>query len=169
MLLFALKLSTAVLCLSASLMSEFHPHSLFSMLLPDLLLVFLNSLTFPPSCLINYTGLRSQLLFVALVLKSKLSVAPKYLQNHIRSPLSATAYRPLRSLDRQVLFVPGVRTTMAQTRSFATIGPFLWSALSSSLRSTMMSGSLATSLSLFKTYFYSRGVRAGSSTVWSLP
>jgi len=39
--------------------------------------------------------------------------------DHIHSTLSATS---LRSLDRLVLFVPWVRTTLAQTRSFATIG-----------------------------------------------
>jgi len=58
---------------------------------------------------------------------------------------------------------------MAQTRSFATIGPSLWNALPSSLRLTLLSGSLSASLSLLKTYFYSRGLRTGSAIEFSLP
>src|SRR6218665_3873591 len=72
------------------------------MLQPDLFLAFLNSFTFPPSCSINYTGFRSQLLSSSKLL----GVAPKYLWYHIRSPLSATSPRPPTSLDWQVLFVP---------------------------------------------------------------
>src|SRR6218665_4227139 len=34
--------------------------------------------------------------------------------------------RPLRSLDRHDLYVPRARTSMAQTRAFAIIGPSLW-------------------------------------------
>ena len=71
---------------------------------------------------------------LVLVLKSKLGVAPKYLWDHLCTRLSATSHRPLCSLDWQVLFVPHVRTTMAQTRSFATIGTSLWNAFHSSLR-----------------------------------
>jgi len=41
-------------------------------------------------------------------------------------------------------------------RSFATIETSLWNALPSSLRLTLLSGSHSTSLSLLKTYFYSR-------------
>jgi len=44
---------------------------------------------------------RIEFKIVALVLKSKLGVAPKYLRDHIRSLLSATSRRPLRSLDRR--------------------------------------------------------------------
>ena len=44
-----------------------------------------------------------------LVLKSKLGIAPKYLRDHIRSPLSSVSHRPLRSLVRHTLFVPRVR------------------------------------------------------------
>ena len=91
-----------------------------------------------------------------LVLKSKLGVAPKYLRGHIRSPLSATSYSPLHSLDGQALFVPRVRTTMALTRSFASIGIFLWNALPSSLCVAVFYGSLPTSFSLLKTFFFSQ-------------
>ena len=41
-------------------------------------------------------------------------VGPKYLRDHIRFPLSAKSHRPLRSFDRQILFVSRVRTTIAQ-------------------------------------------------------
>src|SRR5688572_2147041 len=64
-----------------------------------------------------------------LVLKSKLGIAPKYLRDRIRSPLSSVSHRPLRFLFRYALFFPRVRTTMGQTRSFATTGPSLWNAL----------------------------------------
>src|SRR5688572_9315464 len=70
------------------------------------------------------------------------------------------------SLDRSDLFVPRARTTIAQTRSFAIIGPSLWNALPFTLRETFLSGSLSSSLSLLKTYFFSRGSRTGSATEW---
>src|SRR6218665_3338810 len=75
----------------------------------------------------------------------------------------------LRSLDWQVFFVPRVRVTMAQTRSFATIGSSLWNALPSSVRLTLLSGSLSASLCLLKTYFYSQCLHTESATEWSLP
>src|SRR6218665_1403858 len=107
----------------------------------------------------NCTDFRSQLVkfkILVLVLKSKLDVAPKYLMDHIHSTLSATSHRPLRSSDWHVFFVPRVRTAMAQTRSFATIGPLIpLECSSSSLRITLLSGSCSASLSLLKTYFYS--------------
>ena len=106
---------------------------------------------------------RIQFKVLVLVLKSKLGIAPKYLRDHIRSPLSSVSHRPLRSLVRHTLFVPRVRTTLAQTRSVATIGPTLWNALPSSLRVIILSGSLPTALSLLKTFF-SRGSRTGSAT-----
>jgi hypothetical protein len=109
---------------------------------------------------------RIQFKVLALVLKSKLGLAPKYLRDVIRPPLSASSHRPLRSLDRSDFFVPRARTTIAQTRSFAIIGPSLWNALHFTLRETFLSGSLSSSLSLLKTYFFSRGSRTGSATEW---
>ena len=96
---------------------------------------------------------RIQFKVLVLVLKSKLGIAPKYLRDHSRSPLSAVSHQSLCSLDRHTLFVPRVRTTMAQTRSFATVGPSLWNALPSSLLVTILSGSLRTPFSLLKTFF----------------
>src|SRR6185503_18163913 len=91
---------------------------------------------------------RIQFKVLALVLKSKLGLAPKYLMEVIRPPLSSSSPRPRRSLDRSDLFVPRARTTIAQTRSFAIIGPSLWNALPFTLRETFLSGSLSSSLSL---------------------
>jgi len=85
------------------------------------------------------------------------------------SPLSATSHRPLCSLDWLILFVLRVGTTMAQTRSLATIGPSLGNAFPSSLCLTLLSGSLSASLSLLNTYFYSHGICTWSATEWSLP
>jgi len=67
--------------------------------------------------LVQYLPLsaRIQLKILVLVVNSKLDVAPKYLRDHFRSPLSATSHRPLCSFDWQVLFVPRVRTNMAQS------------------------------------------------------
>src|SRR6218665_113676 len=104
---------------------------------------------------------RLEFKILVLVLKSKLGLAskyfaPKYLRDHICSNLSATSHQPLCSSDRQVLFVLQVRTTMSQTRFFATIMLLsLWNTLSSSLCLTLLSGSHSASLSLLKTYFYS--------------
>ena len=72
---------------------------------------------------------RIQFKVLFLVLKSRLDIAPKYLRDRIRSPLSSVSYRPLRFVVTHALFVPRVRTTMSQTRSFATLGPSLWNAL----------------------------------------
>ena len=51
---------------------------------------------------------------------------------------------------------------MAQSRSFATIGPSIWNDLPQSLWLTLLSGSLPASFSLLKTFSYSRGLRTGS-------
>src|SRR6218665_4049436 len=79
-----------------------------------------------------------------LVLKSQLGCAPKYLCDHIRPPISASSLRRLRSVqchDR-------VRTTLARTRPFASIGPSLWNHLPPSFCSFIPSAPLSSSLSL---------------------
>src|SRR6218665_214194 len=65
-----------------------------------------------------------------------MGVAPKYLRDAIRLPTSATSLRPLRSMDRRELFFPRARTTMAMSRSFAVIAPFLWNRLPPSARAS---------------------------------
>src|SRR5688572_16874879 len=73
-------------------------------------------------------------------MKSRLGFAPKYLRDLIRTAYCAASPRPLRSLDRHDIFVPRTKTTLAQTRSFATIGPALCNAIPSSLRVFILSG-----------------------------
>src|ERR1043165_7478661 len=95
-------------------------------------------------------SVRIQFKVLILVLKSYLGLAPKYLCDVILRPLSATSLRPLRSSDRLDLFVPRVRTVMAQSRSFACIGPSLWNGLPPPVRSAILSGSLSSSFSKLK-------------------
>src|ERR1043165_3740362 len=60
---------------------------------------------------------------------SQLGLAPKYLTDFMHKPLSATSARPLRSTDRLDLFVPRVRSALAQCRAFAGTGPSTWNGL----------------------------------------
>src|SRR6218665_2763879 len=85
----------------------------------------------------------SQFRVVVLVLSQNFM----WLQNisGITSPLSAASHQPLCSLDQsRFSFLRKLyyRSIVAQTRSFATIGPFLWNAITSSLCLTMLSLSL---------------------------
>src|SRR6218665_4021620 len=66
--------------------------------------------------------------------------------------------RPLRSLDRHDLFVPRARTSMAQTRAFAIIGPSLWNQLLPSTRSTLLTGEPSASFRSLKTALFSLGL-----------
>jgi len=72
---------------------------------------------------------RIQLKVLILICRSYLGLAPKYLCDAIRRPTSASSLRSLRSSDRLDLFVPRVRTAMAQSRAFVSIGPSLWNQL----------------------------------------
>ena len=74
--------------------------------------------------------------------------AAKYLCYHIQLPVSASSLSRLRSSQRNNPFMPRVRTTLAHTRSFASIGPSLWNHLPSSFRSFILSAPLSASLSL---------------------
>src|SRR5688572_1210416 len=65
-----------------------------------------------------------------------------------RFPHSAASLQPFLSLDQHDLFVPRTRTTLAQARSFLTIGPAMWNSIPSSLRVSIPSRSLPTSLFL---------------------
>ena len=88
-----------------------------------------------------------------LVSKSQRGLAPKYLADVIHRPLSVTSHRPLRSSSRLDLLVPHTRTAMAQSRSFASIGPSLWNMLSPSTRSKILSSNLSSSFAFLKTSF----------------
>src|SRR6218665_1639746 len=80
---------------------------------------------------------------LTLIYRSHIGQAPRYLRDLIRLPSSAISFRPLRSLDRHDLFVPRVRTSMAQTREFAINGPSL---LEPTTRSTLLTGEPSASL-----------------------
>jgi len=54
----------------------------------------------------------------------------------------------IRVIVRHDLFMPRVRTTMAHTRSFASIGPSLWNHFPPPFRSFVLSATLSLSLSL---------------------
>src|SRR6218665_862234 len=73
-----------------------------------------------------------------LINRSHIGQAPRYLRDIIRLPSSVISLRPLRSLDRHDLFVLHARTSMAQTRAFAIIGPSLWSQLLPYAQSTLL-------------------------------
>jgi len=102
---------------------------------------------------------------LTLIFKAQLGLAPIYLVDVILHPHSASSNHPLHSLNRLDLFVPHSRTALAQSRSFASIGPTLWNALSPSIRSTCLSGSLSSSFAFLKTYFFSHGaLHTGSAS-----
>src|SRR5688572_8159192 len=82
---------------------------------------------------------RIQFKILTLIFKAQRGVAPKYVAGVILQPHSASSHRPLRSCNRLALLVSRSRTAMAQSRSFASIGPSLWNALSPSVRSKILS------------------------------
>ena len=69
---------------------------------------------------------RIQYKVLLLVLRTQLGLAPKYLCDLMRKPLSAVSSRPLRSADRLDLLVPRARTATAQNSAFAIMGPSVW-------------------------------------------
>jgi len=77
---------------------------------------------------------------LTLIYRSLICQAPRCLHDLVRLPSFAISLCPLRSLDRHDLFVPQVRTFMAQTRAFAIIGPLLWNQLLPSTQSTLLTG-----------------------------
>ena len=101
---------------------------------------------------------RIQFKILSLIFKAQRGLAPQYLVGVILRPHSASSHRPLRSCNRLDLLVPRSRTAMAQARSFASIGPSLWNALSPSVRSKILSGSLSSSFAFLKTCLFSRGL-----------
>src|SRR6218665_1910975 len=112
---------------------------------------------------------RIQLKVLTLIYRSHTDQAPKYLRDLIRLPSSAISLRPLRSLDRHDFFVQRARTSMAQTRAFAIIGPSLWNQLLPSTRATVLAGKprlvplFVLSLRLLSSLWVSR---TGSASDW---
>lgn len=101
---------------------------------------------------------RIQLKVLTLVLRSCTGLAPKYLCDIVRLPISATSLRPLRSLNRHDLLVPRARTSMAKTRAFSCIGPALWNQLPPLTRASLLAGGPSASFRCLKTTFYSLGL-----------
>src|SRR6218665_1885606 len=101
---------------------------------------------------------RIQLKVLTLIYRSHIGQAPKYLRDLIRLPFSAISFRPLRSLDCHDLFVPRVKTSMAQTRAFAIIGPSLWNQLLPSTRTILLTGEPSASFCSLKTALFSLGL-----------
>src|SRR6218665_1736227 len=56
--------------------------------------------------------------------------------------------------NTMIFFLPIVRTTMAQTRSCASIGPFFGTAFHALLRSSILSAHLSSSFSRLKSYLF---------------
>src|SRR5678815_3532805 len=103
---------------------------------------------------------------IILVIKAQRGFAPKYLSDVLLRPLSASSHRPLRSSNRLELLVPHTRTAMAQSRSFTSIGPSLWNALSPSTRSRILASNLSSTFAFLKTFFFSLALRTGSASEW---
>ena len=96
---------------------------------------------------------------------------PWYLCDLIHLPFSAISLRPLRSLDRHDLFLPWAKTSMAQTRAFAIIGPALWNQLSPSIHvwSTLLIGEPSASFRFLKTALFFVVSCTGSTYDWCAP
>src|SRR6218665_808739 len=88
-----------------------------------------------------------------LVSKSQLDLAPSYLTDFMRKPMSSVSARLLRSTDHLDLFVPRVRPALAQCRAFAVTCPSSWNDLPPVLRAKHMSGIFTISCRSLKTFF----------------
>src|SRR6218665_968968 len=87
-----------------------------------------------------------------LVSKSQLGLAPSYLTDFMRKPMSSTSACLLRSTDCLDLFVPRVRTALAQCRAFAVTTS--WNGLPCLLRAKLTSGISATFCHSLKTFLF---------------
>ena len=89
------------------------------------------------------------------VSNSKLGLTPSYLRptDFMRKPMSTVSARPLRSADRLDLFLPRVRTALAQCRAFAVNGPSTWNGLPYLLRAKLISG-ISTSFRSLQTFLF---------------
>src|SRR6218665_2442945 len=87
-----------------------------------------------------------------LVSKSQLGLAPSYLTDFMRKPMSSTSACLLRSTDCLDLFVPRVRTALAQCRAFAVTTS--WNGLPRLLQAKLTSGLSATFCYSLKTFLF---------------
>src|ERR1043165_6065585 len=72
--------------------------------------------------------------------------------------ISATSGRPLRSLDHHYLLVPRSRTSTAQHRAYASVGPLLWNEIPAITRALMLYRGSSVSARSLKTFLFSRGL-----------
>ena len=84
--------------------------------------------------------------------------APVYLRELCVPVSSLPGRRSLRSADQGDLVVPRVRLATAQRRSFAVVGPSVWNALPSRLRSELLALSLPLFRSRLKTILFDHGL-----------
>ena len=61
----------------------------------------------------------------------------------IHRPHSVASHRPLRSSDRLDLLVPHLKTSLAQSRYFASKGTALWNELPASAHSSILSDNIS--------------------------
>src|SRR6218665_2414866 len=99
-----------------------------------------------------------QLKVLTFIYRSHIDQTPRYLRDLIRLLSSAISLCPLRSLDDHDIFVPRARTSMAQTRAFAIIGPSLLNQLLPSQRSTLLTGEPSASVRSLYSAFFSLGL-----------
>src|ERR1043165_2465658 len=85
-----------------------------------------------------------------LTCKAFLGQTPLYLCDLIK--------RPLRSLDYHDLLVPRFRTSTAQHRAYASVGPLLWNEIPATTRALMLCGGTSFSAHSLKTFLFSRGL-----------
>src|SRR6218665_1634046 len=91
---------------------------------------------------IHWFPIASRIKFKVLLLvsKSHLGLAPSYLTDLMRKPMSSVSARPLHSNDRLDVCVPRGRTALAQCPAFAVTSPSHWNGLPPVLRARLMSG-----------------------------
>src|SRR6218665_1202647 len=108
------------------------------------------------TCVFSVNGIPVYGIFKVLLLvsKSQLGLAPSYLTDFMRKPMSSLSASPLRSTDRLDLFVPRVRTALAQCCAFAVTCPSSWNGLPPVLRAKLMSGISTTSCRSLKTFLF---------------
>ena len=144
---------------SADTESEFHAEAHEQLRVKDLARLprFSHISTFMTENL-HWLPLIARIRFKILFLTSRvlLGLAPRYLCDSIRRPLSAASGRSLRSLDRHDLLVPRSRTATAQHRAYASVGPMLWNDLPSTIRSVIVTAGISASSRCLKTFRFSQ-------------
>ena len=106
---------------------------------------------------------RIQYKVLLLVLRTQQGLAPKYLCDLMRKPLSAVSSRPLRSADRLDLLVPRQGLPWPNTVPLPSWA-LLCGMTSPSIRSKILVGVPPSSLRCLKTFLFPRGCHAESAS-----